>query len=297
MNTQPSQHHLKVPGGSVYYEVRGSGPLLLLVGQPMTSGPFGPLADLLAEDHTVVTYDPHGLGESTIEDPALAITPEIEADDLAHIVDAVGGGPADMFGSSGGAVAGLALAACHPENVSTVIAHEPPVAELLPDAPYIRAAVDDIEDAYHAYGAGAAWGKFVSLVMHDGPVTEAGVAPAAWPPAGSDGDEASAPSESAAGDAPPEPSEKEQADNEVFFLRMLKPFTRYEPPVEALRAADPRIVIAVGAASRNEIAARSARELAQQLEAPAVVFPDDHGGFMADPTGFAARIRELTETH
>jgi Alpha/beta hydrolase family len=113
MSPQPSQHHLEVPGGTVYYEVRGSGPLLLVIGQPMTSGPFAPLADLLAEDHTVVTYDPHGLGESTVEDPALAITPEIEADDLAHIVDAVGGGPADVFGSSGGAVAGLALAAGH----------------------------------------------------------------------------------------------------------------------------------------------------------------------------------------
>jgi pimeloyl-ACP methyl ester carboxylesterase len=70
MSTQPSQHHLDVPGGSVYYERRGSGPLLLVIGQPMTSGAFGPLADLLAEDHTVVTYDPHGVGESTVDDPS-----------------------------------------------------------------------------------------------------------------------------------------------------------------------------------------------------------------------------------
>ena len=135
----------------------------------MTSGPFGPLADLLAEDHTVVTYDPHGVGQSTVDDPSLAVTPEIEADDLAAIIDAVGGGPADVFGTSGGAVAGLALAVRHPDKVRTLIAHEPPVAELLPDAPHIRAAVDEIEDAYRAYGPGAGWGKFVSLVMHDGP--------------------------------------------------------------------------------------------------------------------------------
>jgi hypothetical protein len=97
MSTQPSQHHLDVPGGSVYYERRGSGSLLLVIGQPMTSGAFGPLADLLAEDHTVVTYDPHGVGESTVDDPSLAVTPEIEADDLAHIVDAIGGGKADVL--------------------------------------------------------------------------------------------------------------------------------------------------------------------------------------------------------
>ena len=72
--------------------MRGSGPLLLVVGQPMTSGPFGPLADLLAADHTVVTYDPHGVGQSTVDDPSLAVTPEVEADDLAPIIDAVGAG-------------------------------------------------------------------------------------------------------------------------------------------------------------------------------------------------------------
>jgi hypothetical protein len=51
MSTEPSRHYVDLPGGRVYYELRGSGPLLLVVGQPMTSGPFGPLADL-AEDHS-----------------------------------------------------------------------------------------------------------------------------------------------------------------------------------------------------------------------------------------------------
>jgi pimeloyl-ACP methyl ester carboxylesterase len=287
----PSQHHLDVPGGSVYYEVRGSGPLLLVVGQPMTSGGFAPLADLLAEDHTVVTYDPHGVGGSTVEDPSLAVTPEIEADDMAYVIDALGGRQADVFGTSGGAVAGLALAARHPDKVDILIAHEPPVADLLPDASHIRTAIDGVEDAYHAYGAGAAWGKFVSAVMHDGPVTEAGVPDAQWPPPGSS-DEADG---EGAGEAasPPAPSPKQQADDELFFLRMLKPFTRYQPPVEMLRSREPQVIVAVGAASHEEIAARSARELAEQLGATPAVFPGHHGGFMGDPEGFAARIREL----
>ena len=76
MNTSaPTKtERLNVPGASIYYEVRGSGPLLLVVGQPMTSGPFGPVADLLADRHTVVTYDPHGVGESTVEDRSLPVT-------------------------------------------------------------------------------------------------------------------------------------------------------------------------------------------------------------------------------
>ncbi|HEV7211523.1 MAG TPA: alpha/beta hydrolase [Blastococcus sp.] len=283
MDTQSiARHHLDVPGGRLYYEVRGSGPLLLVIGQPMTSAPFAPLADLLAEDHTVVTYDPPGLGESTVDDRSRDVTPEIEADGLARIIDAVGGGPADMFGSSGGAVAGLALAARHPEQVRTLIAHEPPVAELLPDAAHVRAAVGATADAFRAYGSGAGWANFVSLVMHDGPLTEAGPAPAQWPPSGAGGGDSAG------------PNEKQQADDELFFLRMLKPFTRYQPPIDVLRAGRPRIVVGVGEASRGEIAPRAARALAERLGSTALGFPGDHGGFMADPAGFSATIRRLT---
>jgi pimeloyl-ACP methyl ester carboxylesterase len=277
-----TRDHLDVPGGRLYYEVRGSGPLLLVIGQPMTSAFFAPLAELLAEDHTVVTYDPHGLGQSTTEDRSRDITPEIQADDLAHLVDAVGGGPADVFASSGGAVTGLAFAARYPDKVGTLIAHEPPVADLLPDAPYVRAAVDEIQDAYRAHGSGAAFGKFVSLIMHDGPVTEAGVPPAEWSPAGASGEA-------------PEPSAKQQADDELFFLRMLKPFTRYQPEVDVLRAGSPRVVVAVGETSRGEVARRSAEALAERLGTAPVRFPGDHGGFMADPAAFAARIRQVCQ--
>jgi pimeloyl-ACP methyl ester carboxylesterase len=291
MSTQPSPHYLDVPGGRLYYEVRGSGPLLLVIGQPMTSAPFGPLAGLLAADHAVVTYDPHGLGASTLEDPSLDVTPEIEADDLACIVDAVGGERADVFGSSGGAVAALAFAARHPDKAGTVIAHEPPVTELLPDAPHVRTAVDDIDETYRSYGSGAAWGKFVSLVMHDGPVTEAGVQPAAWPPPGSDGEEVQAQNGEDCDGV--EALEKQQADDELFFLRMLKPFTRYQPPVEVLSLGGPRVIVAVGATSGSEIARRCAEALAERLGPSPIVFPGDHGGFMADPVAFARTIRQV----
>ena len=291
MSTEPSQHHLDVQGGSVYYELRGSGPILLVVGQPMTSAAFGPLADLLAEDHTVVTYDPHGLGESTVDDPSLAVTPEIEADDMARIVDAIGGGKADVFSTSGGAVAGLALFARHREKVGTLIAHEPPIPELLPDAPHVRKAVDDVEDAYRAYGTGAAWGKFAALVMHSGPVSEDGVPPVAWPPPGAEGQDAEG-AEGAA-EMPPEPTAKQRADDKLFFLRMLKPFTRYQPAIDVLRTAGPRVVVAVGGTSHDEIPSRSAEALAEQLGTSAAVFPGHHAGFLADPASFAAKIREL----
>ena len=284
MPSQPTAHHLDVPGARLHHEVRGSGRLLLVIGQPMTSAPFAPLADLLAQDRTVVTYDPRGLGRSTVDDPARDVTPEVQADDLALLVQAVGGGPADVFASSGGAVTGLALATRHPGAVRTLVTHEPPVTELLPDASHVRAAVDGVEDAYRASGPGAAWAAFVSLVVHDGPVTAAGVPPVAWPPGG-DGAEPAA--------AEPVPTPEQLAGDELFFLRMIKPFTRYEPDVDALRSGRPRVVVAVGAASRQEVARRSALALAERLGAPAATFPGDHGGFMADPEALARALRTV----
>jgi pimeloyl-ACP methyl ester carboxylesterase len=292
MSDRRATHLLDVPGAKLYYEVRGAGPLLLVIGQPMTSEPFGSLADLLADQHTVVTYDPRGLGQSTVEDASRDVTPEVQADDLARLVDAVGGGPADVFASSGGAVTGLALAVRHPDRVRVVVAHEPPVTELLPDAEHVRAVVDDIQEAFRDGGNGPAWAKFVSLVMHDGLVTADGVPPVTWPPGAAEPTDAEDTTGPDAGQIPPEPSQKQAADDELFFLRMLKPFTRYEPDVDALRSGRPRVVIGVGEASKGEVAARSATALAERLGVPATAFPGDHGGFMSDPEAFAARLRQ-----
>jgi pimeloyl-ACP methyl ester carboxylesterase len=284
-STAAAAHRLDVAGAALHYEVRGSGPLLLVVGQPMTADAFAPLADVLAADHTVLTYDPRGLGASTVQDPALAVTPEVEADDLALVLDALGAWPADVFGSSGGAVTALALAVRHPERVRTVVAHEPPVTELLPDATNIRTAVDAVEQAYRSGGPGAGWSAFVSLVMHQGPVTEAGIAPVSWPPPG--------PETPATDDVPPPPSPEQLAHDELFFLRMLKPFTRYRPEVDTLRSGQPRVVVGVGATSQRELAVRSAAALAERLGSAPVAFPGEHGGFLGDPAGFAEVLRRV----
>ena len=274
MSTQ--RHHLDVPGASIYYEVRGSGPLLLVVAQPMTSEPFGPTADLPGRR-------PHG------RDVRSARTwPEHGGRPVA--VDHARGrgrrpGPHHRRGRrrSGGRLrhqrgCGRRPGARrhHPAKVRTLIAHEPPVTELVEDAPHIRAAVDEVEDAYEQYGSGAGWGKFVSLVMHDGLVPETGPAPATWPPPGQ------ADRDPSAEQPAPEPNPKQEADDALFFLRMLKPFTRYEPRMEALRSGAPRVVVAVGRGSGEEIAKRSTAALAERLGTDAAVFPGDHGGFMAD---------------
>jgi len=157
-----TDHALDVPGARLYYERRGAGPLLLLIGSPMDSTGFAGLADALADRYTVVTYDPRGIGRSSREDADRDVTPEDQADDVRRLISALGGEPADVFGSSGGAVVGLALVTAHPGQVRTLVAHEPPVIELLPDRAELRAQISDIYDTYQAEGPDQAMAKFMA---------------------------------------------------------------------------------------------------------------------------------------
>lgn len=151
---------LAVPGGSIYYAVRGAGPLLILAGAPMHSGPFTALAELLAADHTVVTTDPRGHHRSVLADPAQDSTPDLRADDLVRLITHLDAGPAMVFGSSGGAVTTLALVQARPDLVSVAVPHEPPVTELLDDRVEQRATAAEICATYAAGDRLSAWRKF-----------------------------------------------------------------------------------------------------------------------------------------
>ena len=261
--SDPVTHTLDVPGARLYYERRGTGPLLLLIGSPMDSTGFAGLASALADDYTVVTYDPRGIGNSSRQDLGRDVTPEQQADDVHRLLAALGRVPAYVFGSSGGAVVGLALVTAHLGQVRTLVAHEPPVVELLPDSAQVRAQIQDIYDTYRADGADKAMQKFMA---HAG----LGAAP---------GQKAEAP----LWEPSPEQMARMRATTEVFLAHLIRPTTRYRPDIEALRTAPTRIVVAVGATSKGQLANRSARALADELGTPAVEFPGDHGGFVALP--------------
>jgi len=256
-------HTLDVPGARLYYEQRGTGPLLLLIGSPMDSTGFAGFAGALADRYTVVTYDPRGIGHSSREDTAEDVTPEQQADDVHHLLSALGGEPADVFGSSGGAVVGLALVTAHPDQVRTLVAHEPPVVELLPDAAQVRAQIQDIYDTYRAEGSDKAMVKFMAHAGLFGEPSERAGAPR-WEPS-------------------PEQMARMRAANDVFLAHLIRPTTRYRPDIEALRAASTRIVVAAGATSTGQLANRTAMALADRLGTPVTEFPGDHGGFLFLP--------------
>jgi pimeloyl-ACP methyl ester carboxylesterase len=268
----PTVRSVTVPGARLYYEVRGNGgPLLLVIGSPMASADFAPLADALAGDHTVVTYDPRGHGNSTIDDPDEDSTADSRADDIAAILDDLGAESADVFGSSGGAVTGLALVARHPGRVRTLIAHEPPLLELLPDATQQRANTEDIIETFHAAGMQAAWYKFMTNAGFDMSMPDSG-----------------APVE-----APPEPTEQDLREASRFFGHELRPTTRYLPDIDALKNGSSRVVVGIGVDSRRLLTYGTSVALCDLLGSTPIEFPGDHGGFLGAPIEFADTLRTV----
>ena len=274
--SSPVTRMLDVPGARLYYERRGTGPLLVMIGSPMDSTGFAGLASALAGAYTVVTYDPRGIGNSSREDSSQDVTPEQQAGDVHHLLTALGA-PAHVFGSSGGAVVGLALVTAHPSQVRTLVAHEPPVVELLPDRAQVRGEIDDIYDTYQAEGADKAMPKFIA---------HAGLAGAASPEAGAPQWQPS-----------PEQAARMRATTDHFLAHLIRPTTRYQPDIGALRAAPTRIVVAAGATSKGQLANRTAEALASQLGTAVAEFPGDHAGFAALPDQFGRVLDHvLSET-
>src|SRR5260370_42125844 len=175
---------LSVPAGSLYYEVRGAGPVLLMMpGGPADATTFRKIEDRLATRYTVVTYDPRGLSHSSPfdarDDSRMG---EIFADDAHRLLDEVGEGKADIFASSGGAVIAMDLIKNHPDEVKTAVLHEPPAPDFLSDPVGIRAAMADVCDTCAREGVWPAAGEFLKLVGGEGrPPPAAGGGPPPGP--------------------------------------------------------------------------------------------------------------------
>jgi len=285
--TEATTRTLDVPGATLTYDVRRSEtstePPLFLIGSPMGAAGFGTLASHFP-DRTVVTYDPRGAERSTKEDPSTESNPDQHADDLHRIIQEMGG-PVDLFASSGGAVNALALVAKHPEDVRTLVAHEPPLASILPDSENAKAVVRAIQSSYQASGSNAGMAHFMAVTSHRGPFPD---------------DFASQPAPDPA--AFGMPTDDDGTRNDVMLAQNIIGTTHYEPDFDALRAASTRFVIAAGSESEGEMANRGAHAAAERLGTEPVIFPSHHGGFLGgeygwpgDPDNFAAKLREVLE--
>ncbi|MET9433638.1 alpha/beta hydrolase [Streptomyces sp. NPDC006551] len=285
--TEAITRTLAVGGATLTYDVRPGetgGDVLFLVGSPMDATGFTTLASHFT-DRTVVTYDPRGAGRSRRTDGAAETTPEEHADDLRQVIETLGEGPVDVFASSGGAVNALALVERHADLVRTLVAHEPPTAQVLPDREAALAVCADIHATYQRDGMGPAMAKFLALTSRKGPI------PADW------ADEP-APSPADFG----LPVEDDGSRDDPLLGQNMRGCTSYQPDFAALRAASTRLVIAVGQESEGEFAARSGAGIAAGIGVEPAVFPSHHGGFLGGeygqygaPEEFAKALRHVLD--
>ncbi len=286
IQTEATTRTLDVPGATLTYDVRpgtGNDIPLFLIGSPMAAAGFATLSGHFP-DRTVITYDPRGAERSTKDDPTTPSNPDQHGDDLHRIIQEVGG-PVDLFASSGGAVNALALVAKHPEDVRTLVAHEPPIASILPDSEDAKAAVRAIQTSYQTGGFGAGMAHFIAITGHRGPFTAEVVAQPAPDPAQFG-----------------MPTEDDGNRTDVMLAQNIIGTTHYEPDFDALALASTRIVCAAGAESEGEMANRGGHAVAELLGQQPVIFPSHHGGFLGgeygwpgEPDAFAAKLHEVLE--
>jgi pimeloyl-ACP methyl ester carboxylesterase len=258
---------------------------LVLIGQPMTAEGFTTLASHFT-DRTVVTYDQRGLGRSTRSDGHQRQVPDVSADDLHAIVTAVGLGAVDVFGSSGGAVNGLAWVARHPEDVHTLVAHEPPMLGVLPDAQRAFAAEHAVQERYAADGWGAGMAAFIAMTMVHGEFTDEFLSQPHPDPA-----------------AFGMPKDDDGTRDDPLLSGVANDVTAFRPDREALLAAPTRVVLAAGIESKDAITWRTAAATADLIGEPLTEFPSHHGGFLGgefgqqgEPEAFAHRLRAVLDS-
>ncbi|MCX5205245.1 alpha/beta hydrolase [Streptomyces sp. NBC_00237] len=279
--TAAETHTLSVAGATLTYDVRpgsGEGGTLFLLGSPMSAAGFVSLAAHFT-DRTVITYDPRGVDRSKRTDGATETTPEEHAEDLRAVIEAVGAETIDVFASSGGAVNALALVARHPDLIRTLVAHEPPIAEVLPDREIALEIFADMRATYLRDGLGAGMAKFIAAVMHKGPF------PANWL-------DQPAPDPAAFG----LPTEDDGTRDDALLGQNMRHCTSHRPDFPALRAASTRLVIGAGRESENEMTARAAVALAEELGLAPTWFPSHHGGFLGGEFGQQGEPEEFAKT-
>jgi len=281
-------HILETAGADIAYDVRGplptadGRPPLFMIGQPMGASGFGVLASHFP-DRTVVTYDPRGLGRSTRKDGRADHVPAVQAGDVHAVIGALGAGPVEMFASSGGAVTALALVAAYPGDVTTLVAHEPPLIPVLPDAAAAERARAAVRDTYEAKGSHAGMAAFIAMTSWPGEFTDDYFA-----------------------QPPPDPAQfgmpadDDGSRDDPLLSDRSWAVSSYRPDAGALAAAPTRVVIAVGEESAGTFTGRTSLATAELLGQQATVFPSHHGGFLGgefgyagQPEAFARKLRDV----
>jgi pimeloyl-ACP methyl ester carboxylesterase len=278
ISAAPGRKVAKVPGATLYYEVRGSGPVLVCIsGGPTDAGMFTDLAGRLADRYTVVSYDQRGHSRSTLDGEPGDIPVAVHADDAAALLEAVSDEPAYVYGNSGEGAIGLDLVARHPGLVRTLVSHETFLVEVLPDSAKWRSRLDDLSETYRTEGVSPRWGSSARWSKREDRSTAKRLQ-----------------------QVPSTPEAEEMmarmgGNFDLFIAHEIRLNGEYVPDFEALQSAATRIVSAAGETSGEQAARRSALALAERLDIRVTYLPGAHGGWGSDPQEFAERLHEVLQ--
>ncbi|MGI5171587.1 alpha/beta fold hydrolase [Spirillospora sp. CA-253888] len=273
--TAPTTGALRVDGATLHYEVRGEGPLLLLIpGGTGGAASFDDVADALAAEYRVATYDPRGMSRSALDDPEAEQRVEEHAADALQIMELLSPHePARVFGTSSGAIVSLHLLTAHPERVERVVAHEPPLVEVLPDAADHRALIARVREAFRSEGPMRAMQAFTTGLKENdrstGPKPEVRLPPQAIARI-----------------------ERSMVNMPHFIGRVVPSFMSYTPDIARLETLSDRLVLACGEDSRGELPYRPAASLAERFGMDLVHFPGGHVGLTTHPAEFGELLRK-----
>jgi acetyltransferase/esterase len=276
---------VEMDGANIYFERRGSGPpLLLIVGGGGDAGAFGALADVLSDQYTVLTYDRRGHSRSPFLGGSGKFHMAEHSADAVGVIKANGFDSAHIFGNSSGAIIGLDLAAFHPEAVEALVAHEPPVISVLPDAADQMVLFDELSPIIEKKGWQAGFKHFLTMN---------GLVPKDDPNAllvFFDPEKVIAPS-------PQLDLQKRLRGNwEYFTVGEMRQVVEYVPDLDKIAhnvvQHDVRLALAGGVESRGRFFYRTGQVIAERLGAEFVEFAGDHVAPAIDPVGFGSKLRE-----
>ncbi|MFB9905710.1 alpha/beta fold hydrolase [Allokutzneria oryzae] len=271
METNTRTVTVPAPGAELHVRVRGSGPVLLILqsGDGIAEA-ADPLVDQLTHTYTVVTYDRRGLSRSTIRGRTDGHDLTTHSEDAHRVLAAVTSEPAYVLGLSIGGLIALDLLARHPDQVRTLVTHEPLAIALLSGTELDEAVAEltDVIDTHRASGVPAAAPKLKR--MGGGTPPSSGALPPAI-----------------------RPSVQRLVNLDFFMGNDMPAVLEHRPDITALKAETARLVVAIGADSGAVTAQRCARALAEQLDLTPIVFPGGHSGFLTHPRDFAACLNPL----
>jgi len=261
-----------VNGTTLYAEVRGDGPAVLLVhagGEDAEQ--WRPVAERLAE-FTVVTYDRRGTLRSGRDDwPGRGSAQH--ADDAAGLLRALGLDSVLVFGASSGGIPALQLALRHPQPIRRALIWEPGYFRQVPGGEAIQMPANDAVAEHLAAHPGDWVGAWAAFRRKAGPPPADGSRGVFTPPPGKEWY-----------------AEREELNAEALVVDDVPILSRELVDEEALRTASVDIRFAYGTGSLPIF-----REIATQLAGVRGAVPDtiqDVGHLMTyAPEAAAAYIR------